>query len=418
MSSSLSQGVSASIRYKFSASGIMDPNNLAVPSVDPGVSGGQILRRVSSNLDLQKNVFTSAEVRVDRQTFDMRHASRKVSGTLSGELSPGTYQDFFQAVTRGTWGTAAVTLLPATYTSVAADNATSTFIYTAADPVVTGGIRVGSIIQFTGLAPTTNNGINYLVTAVGGTSNRTITVFPAPATHAASVTFTTTLLGRKLIVPPTGQIDRKCLVEHFYEDLDVSRIFQECRVSSLGLQLQPDQAANISIGLMGREQSLLSGASSPFFTSPAVETTTSVVSSVGGVLLLGGTIVGLLTGLNFDINLNPDAPSAIGRNFVPNVFLARFALTGTMTAFFYDLTLLNLFNNETEFSILGIFNSSSAANAPAVSLYLPRVKASGAQLPMQGETGQLITMPFTALKAVAAAGVDATTFQVVDTAAV
>jgi hypothetical protein len=418
MSGSMAEGIAASIRYKFSASGAMTSNALAVATVDPGASAGQVLRRVSSDLDLSKGSFTSAEVRSDRQVFDMRHTARRVQGSISGELSPGTYQDFFQALTRGTWGTANTTLLPATYTSVSADSATSSFAFTAADPVTTGGIRVGSVIRFTGLSPVTNNNINYLVTAVGGTSNRTITVFPAPTTHVASVTFTCTLVGRRLFVPNSGHVSRKLLVEEYYEDIDLSRIFNECRVTGTQIQLQPDQAATVSFPLMGRDMSVLTGAAAPFFATPTAETTTSVVASVGGLIVAGGQVLGVMTGLNFSVDLSADAPSVNGQNFTPNVFLGKFALTGSLTAFFENATLLNYFLNETEFSILGYFTSGSAANADAVSFYMPRVKASGAQLPLQGDTGQVITMPFTALRAVAAAGIEPTTLQIVDTAAV
>lgn len=234
----------------------------------------------------------------------------------------------------------------------------------------------------------------------------------------ASVTFTCTLLGRRLFVPNSSQVSRKCLVEHFYEDLDVSRIFKECRVGSVAVGLQPDQATTINFGLVGRDAEILTGAAAPFFASPTAETTTSVISSVGGLIMANGLVLGVMTGMNFNVDLSPDAPSVIGQNFPPAVFLGKFALSGTLTALFESVTLLNYFMNETEFSILGYFTSSSAVNAPAMSFFMPRVKASGAQLPLQGDTGQVITMPFTALRAVAAAGIEPTTLQIVDTAAV
>lgn len=68
-------------------------------------AAGQLLRRVSSTLALNKDAITSAEVRPDQQVFDMRHGSRRVAGQISGELSRTTYDDFIAAALRGTWAT-------------------------------------------------------------------------------------------------------------------------------------------------------------------------------------------------------------------------------------------------------------------------------------------------------------------------
>ena len=61
-------------------------------------SGGQELRRVTSTINLTKDTYQSNEIRSDQQIADFRHGSKQVTGTLSGELSPGTYKDFLQSV--------------------------------------------------------------------------------------------------------------------------------------------------------------------------------------------------------------------------------------------------------------------------------------------------------------------------------
>jgi hypothetical protein len=66
----------------------------------PGASGAQLLRRVTSTLDLKKQTYRSNEIRSDYQVNDMRHGVRSVEGTINGELSPGTYKDFLAAAVR------------------------------------------------------------------------------------------------------------------------------------------------------------------------------------------------------------------------------------------------------------------------------------------------------------------------------
>lgn len=67
------------------------------------VAAGQLIRRVSSSLTLTKDAITSNEVRPDQQVQDMRHGSRRVGGSIQGELSYGTYDDFIAAALRSTW---------------------------------------------------------------------------------------------------------------------------------------------------------------------------------------------------------------------------------------------------------------------------------------------------------------------------
>ena len=66
----------------------------------PAAAGAQALRRVTSNLSLKKQTYQSGEIRSDYQVADFRHGVRSVEGSISGELSPGTYEDFMAAAVR------------------------------------------------------------------------------------------------------------------------------------------------------------------------------------------------------------------------------------------------------------------------------------------------------------------------------
>src|SRR6188508_3459727 len=65
-----------------------------------GVTNANYVRRVSSDIDLSKDVYESQEIRSDYQVADARHGMRKVSGTIKGELSPGAYSKFIQSALR------------------------------------------------------------------------------------------------------------------------------------------------------------------------------------------------------------------------------------------------------------------------------------------------------------------------------
>jgi hypothetical protein len=105
---SLAEGVSARIAAKFYASAAITPGVEPAPATDPGAASAQILRRVASTLSLSKDAYQSGEIRSDRQIGDFRHGVKRVQGNISGELSPLTYADWFEAACRGTWSGAAV----------------------------------------------------------------------------------------------------------------------------------------------------------------------------------------------------------------------------------------------------------------------------------------------------------------------
>lgn len=412
----LGEGVSARIAYKEYATGVISANTQPVSATDPAATGGQILRRTSMSLNLGKDVYQSEEIVGHRQIVDFRHGTKRVQGSLNGELSPATYWPLIEAACRGTEA-AAIAKTEADFTSVAADNATSKFTFAAGDPVAE-GYRVGMPLRFTNLSESTNNTKNFVVTAFGGTSNREVTVTPAPTTMGADTAFNVTSVGKRVVPPSSSHVSRKFAIESYHQDLDFHRLFTECRVGGVNLALPASGMSTIEIPFMGRDMETGSAGSSPFFTSPGAATTTGLLAAVNGVVLAGGTSVGVITGGQININLNPTSEPVVGQNFVPEIFLGRFNCTGQLTAFLQDVTFIDYFKDETEVALLWYLTASSAAAAQAMTIHLPRNKFGDAQVGLEGEAGIPITLPFQSLYYNGASpGIDATTAAFCDTEA-
>lgn len=413
---SIAEGVQAQVTYKAYASGVITANALAVSASDLAAAGAQILRRVSSSLKLEKATYQSAEVRADRQIVDYRHGVKRVTGSVSGEFSPGSYFPFFEAACRGTKA-AAITLGPSQLTSLSADNTTSKFTAAGGDPVAL-GLRVGTIFRLTGMSDPDNNTKNFLITGFSGGSNRTILVYPAPDTMTADTSFSLVTTGKSIIVPSSSFVSRKFGIEHYFNDLDIGHLFTECRSGGFTIQLPASGMSTVEFPFMGRDMELNSGASAPFFTSPTAAGTTGIFAAVNGLLQVGGSTVGVVTGLNIQMNLNPSADPVVGQNFVPEIFLGPANVTGQVTAMLQDNVLVTDFKNETEVSILAYLTSTTDVNSPAVSIYLPRIKFGDAPVAVSGDGAQILTMPFQALKYVGSGvGIEQTTFQLWDTEA-
>ncbi len=410
----LAEGVSARISVKPYAAGTITPGADPDPTVEPGATGGQILRRVSSSLTLSKDTYQSAEINSHRQLADFRHGVRRVTGGISGELSPLTYEMLFEAAFRGTWDITATSTTEAVLTSLAADHTLSTLTAGGGDPVVA-GFRVGDVIRLTGASVTGNNGVNFTVTSFSGASNRTIHVYPAPATMAADTAFTMAAVGGNLIVPASGHVSRKFAFEIWNQDIDVAQLFTECRVGGFNVQLPPTGIGTVEFTVMGRDGIAFEAGAAPFFTAPTAETTTGLVASVNGLLQVNGVTRAVVTGANIQMELNPEGTPVIGSDLVPEIFLGRALVTGQMTALFEDMELINAFIDEDEISLLIYLTTSSGGSSDALTFFLPRIKLGGASVDTSGEAGQVITVPFTALKGITG---DATTIRITDTAVI
>ena len=408
----LAEGVSARITMKPYASGNITPGDGPNPATEPGPSGGQILRRVSSSLTLSKDTYQSAEINSHRQLADFRHGVRRVTGGIAGELSPLTYEALFEAAFRGTWDITPISTTEAALTSLAADATLSTLTAGGGDPVAV-GLRVGDVIRLTGASAVGNNGVNFIITSFSGASNRTIHVYPPPATMTADTAFTMAAVGSTLIVPASGHVSRKFAFEIWNQDIDVAQLFTECRVGGFNVQLPPTGIGTVEFTVMGRDGVAFEAGAAPFFSSPAAETTTGLVASVNGLLQVNGVTRAVVTGANIQMELNPEGTPVIGSDLVPEIFLGRALVTGQMTALFEDMELINAFIDEDEISLLIYLTTSSAAATDALTFYLPRIKLGGASVDTSGEAGQTLTIPFTALKSSTG---DATTIRITDTA--
>jgi hypothetical protein len=411
----LSEGVSTRIAYKGYPSGIITANALDDPTTIPGASGGQTLRRVSSTLALAKATYQSAEVRTDYQITDFRHGVQHVEGNVAGELSPATYMDLFEAVHRDTRA-AAVSLDNTALTSVVASKAAGTFTFAGGDPAAL-GLKVGGIIRFGGTS-STNDGANFVIQSFGGTSNRTLTVIPAPYADIGTpdTTFTVVQTGKTTIVPSTGFVRRKFGFEVYHSDLNIARLYQECRMGSYRIALPATGMATVEFSVMGRAQ--YSPVSGPYFTAPTAPTTTPVMTSVQGALLRNGVKLAVITSADLTMNLAPSEADVVGQNFPAEIFLGRATLTGTITSFLDSSTLIDDFVNENELSLLLYMTGSTQPNAAAMTILMPRVKLGSAAINITGESGQSVSFNLQALKYIgSAAGMPATTIQIADTEA-
>lgn len=378
-----------------------------------GATGAQQVRRVTSQFNLKKAVYESAEIRIDYQTADMRHGVRSADGTINGELSPKTYADFmgsvlardFAAVAGSSPGAVTVAGTGPTYT-----------VTRGTGSWVTDGIKIGTVIRFTGLTTAGDNAKNLLVTNTTATVATVVVLNGSSLTAGATASGAAfTVPGKTTFVPLTGHTDQSYTVEEFFTDIAQSEVYTGMKVGSVAVKLPASGFATVDIGFQGKDRAQTG--STAYFTSPAALGTNSVLAAVNGNLVVNGAPVALLTSLDFSIARTLENAEVVGSNSVADMFTGRIKVTGNFSAYFTDGTFRDYFDNETTVSLIATIATGSGANAEFISFTIPKIKVGSADK-NDSETGLMTTHSFTALlNDVTANGLEATTIQIQDSQA-
>lgn len=360
----------------------------------PVASGAQLLRRTDASFNLTKDVYESGEIRTDLQTADMRHGVRRVAGSLNGELSPGSYDDYIAALVKREF--AAITALSALSLTIGGSGPTYT-ITRATGSNLTSGLKIGQVIRLTaGTFNAANSNKNLFIvdlTALVVTVivlNGSALVAEGPVASA-----TISVPGKTTFIPVTGHTDKSFSIEEWYADIARSEVFSGCKFTRASIQLPPSGMATIALDVTGRDFGQ-APSSTRYFTSPTALASSGIVAAVNGVLRVGGVTMATVTGLNFDIESSFTGDAVVGSNVVPTQFAGRVKVSGQFTAYFEDGVIPAAFFDETELGIQVALTTSNLATADFLSFSLSRVKLGGADK-QDGEGGVVRTYPFTAL---------------------
>lgn len=377
--------------------------------VPPAATGAQILRRVSSNLGPVKDNFTSNEVRSDAQVMDMRHGMRSARGTVSGELSTQTYDDFLQAAMRGTW-VSGVSVSPsdfATGVTITTSGTTSTLTFAGAGNLFSKGFRLGDVVRTSGMTNTANNSAQAGNLRVVSITSTTLVVSPALTAAAQQATgWSVAVAGSKLI---NGTTKRSFTLEQSLPDAGLFERYSGIRVGGFTINAPPNGMTTVDFDLLGTNFDM--GVAS-YFAGNLSETTTGIVSGIDGFLRLNGKDQGVVTALQMQLTNNLSMSPVIGSTFAPNIFYGRTVVTGSVSAYLEDETLVNAFVNESEVDLVAVLETSGQNPQSFLSFNMQRVKLSAATKTIAGDGGVIAQFPFQALLKTTANAYDQTTLTI------
>ncbi|MFZ6773029.1 phage tail tube protein [Undibacterium sp. SXout7W] len=361
--------------------------------VQASTSAAQYLRRKQSIFTLKRDTYnTQDEIASHQQLISERLGAQMVDGKLSGLLSPGTYSDWLSALLRRDFTAGA----SATAVSITVAGTGPYTLTRAAGSYLADGFKIGDVIRLSvGSLNAANINKNFLITgltalvATGIPLNGVSLVAEGPITGC-----TVTTQGKKTFTPAAGQTNIYYTVEEFNTDISTSEVSTDVKVGQVALKLPGTGNAEVDFTLVGLNQT--SGAVQ-YFTSPTVETTSNVLSTATGALILNGVQNTIVTSIDLTIN-GQETPmdGVVGSNSRPDIYRKKLLVSGSFSAMLSDSTIDTLFRNETETTLVVALTADRTSNADFISIVLPRLKVKSSTTD-DGEKGIVGTYEFTAL---------------------
>lgn len=339
------------------------------------------IRHTSTTLALSKDSLQSQELRTDRQISDWRGGNKSNDGDIGIEFSYGTFDDFLQALLGGTWKAEADT-------GITTISGTATGFTRAAGDFTADGFAIGDVFTSSGFADSGLNG-RFVVTAVV-----TLTLTATPLDGQTQVIESgggdEQLISNANV--KTGVTRRSFTVERLFGDITQYLRYTGCNFNTMSLNIVPNAMVTGTFGIIGKAQTtdtaILSG------ETYNAATTTSPFDSFTGEITENGAAIAVVTSLDISVDNGMGALFVVGSPETLEPSIGRSNITGSLTAYFEDTTLLDKFIDETESSI-SFTLTDTAGNDYIVDL--PRIKYSTGKPDVADESPVTITFDFQAL---------------------
>lgn len=330
-------------------------------------SGGQIVRRDTATFEKVKQTFASEEINSFQQYTGDSFGSSNTTGTINGELSPKTYADFLGSLLR----TSFTNGVSATAASLTIAGTGPFTITRASGSYLTDGFKVGDVVQitagtYTGIA----KNLNLLVTGLNTTVMTVIVPNGKVLGAQGPITGSTiAVVGKKAVMPSTGQANDYYTVEDFLSDITKSRLYTDMQVASADVTVPANGNSKLALAFLGLGRTL---GNAQVLTTPSAETTTPILSGVNAAILINGAQTSVATSLSLKIDGQLAAGDpVIGSKTISDNVKGDVKVTGTFTVVKQDESGATLFENETPVQIIAVIFADSTDSAAFVAFSIP-----------------------------------------------
>ena len=369
------------------------------PTTTTNTNKWKEMRFTAESLNFDRQTTISNEIRQDRQVVDLIATNVETGGTVSGEFSYNTYDDFLCAVMLNQWvdtNTAAAVSVAATAPS-GADSGYKhgKFVFTAP-----GKIKFinGQLILVSGFpaAQSANNGVFIIrgitvLNSVGAGYTFTLELSKDSAQDADSSVDVVTGTGPAVSIVgkylTNGTLQKNIpafSIEKWMSDIGQSIVYTGMAVDKFSLNVEHENIITNELTFMGKYGST-SATEVATNVVPAGKTNVFNAGDNGGVVEQDGKTSSLIANMTLDMMNNLRGKAAIGSigNFAIGV--GQFNVNGSITLYFKDNLAYKQFRDNEETSIrFNLLNrvkdTGGGVTKRGYGFYIPRAKYANASV--------------------------------------
>jgi len=183
-------------------------------------------------------------------------------------------------------------------------------------------------------------------------------------------------------------------IEDAAQDIAQYRLFTGMAVSNMSVSIAPNQMVTTTFSMVGKDMTI-SGTGKTVNDATIAQPFDSYSGDVAIGDVASSSTAAIVTSLEFSID-NALAPTfVVGDDATPHLETGMATVEGTLTAYFEDAALINRFIDETESELVVSVNDPTGGNE--YTFTFPKIKVNGADVPVDGQTSRIITLPFVAL---------------------
>jgi hypothetical protein len=189
-----------------------------------------------------------------------------------------------------------------------------------------------------------------------------------------------------------GLVRRSFTIERHFADISKYIRYTGAELNEMSLSISPNANVTGSFSVIGKSQdgtnAIVSGATYPDSVGGGP------FDSFSGVITEGGSSIATVTQIDFTVANGIEPQFVIGNDSPEFTTFGKSIVTGTVTAYFADVTLLNKFVAETDSSLL--FTLTNAAG-DVISFNFPKIVYTGGQPDVSGDGPISIALDFQAI---------------------
>lgn len=188
-----------------------------------------------------------------------------------------------------------------------------------------------------------------------------------------------------------GIVRRSFTFETHFQDVGRWKRSVGCEVASLSMEVTPNAMVTGTLTLVGQDSDITSAAVAGSTYTPAP--VTRIYDSFSGSMVVNGVTVASITSISLALENGIENQPVVGSNLSIQGAAGRSNLTGEIGAFFFDSSLYDLFDDETEIDISFELNDGHTSYL----FEMPRCILNGGKPEVADDREISVSIPFQAL---------------------